>query len=102
MGADEAGHGHRQTGNEDAEQQGDTTSRSRYRRATLLILTGLLTFLVSLLFMNPLPIGLLAGPDRGVPNHNHNNDISPEFTATLPNGLALSSLSMVPARGFRR
>ena len=58
MGADEAGHGHRQTGNEDAKQQGDTTNRSRYRRATLLILTGSLTFLVSLavlLFMNPSP-----------------------------------------------
>jgi len=103
MGADEAGHGHRQTGDEDAKQQGDTTNRNRYRRATLLILTGSLTFLVSLavlLFMNHSPsrddIGLLPGNDMGVPNRLPLSEPLPELILPEP----ISDLPRLPGESL--
>ena len=103
MGADEAGRGHRQTGDEDAKQQGDTTNRNRYRRATLLILTGSLTFLVSLavlLFMNHSPsrddIGLLPGNDMGVPNRLPLSEPLPELILPEP----ISDLPRLPGESL--
>ena len=64
MGAEEAGRGRRQASDEGAkQQQGDQTSRGRYRWPKRLILGGSLMFLVSLLvlFMVSIPTGSVEG-----------------------------------------
>ena len=68
MGAEEAGRGRRQASDEGAkQQQGEQTSRGRYRWAVRLIFGGSLMFLVSLLvlFMFRMPDGAAGGPSGG-------------------------------------
>ena len=69
MGAEEAGRGRRQASDEGAkQQQGEQTSRGRYRWAKRLILGGSLMFLVSLLvvlFMVPILTGVYGGGAGG-------------------------------------
>ncbi len=64
MGAEEAGRGRRQASDEGAkQQQGEQTSRGRYRWAKRLILGGSLMFLVSLLVLFMVP-PILTGVER--------------------------------------